>query len=191
MIRCEDWRNAAPETLEALYEQERARWIAALHWDADPSHRILEHARRNGHAPGLIAFDDQGQPAGWAYYLLHHRTLQIGGLVAASGEVTRALLDAILHSPEADMAADLLCFAYPASPALESALARQRFAVTKYLYLTRYLARENVPLRSLLTIAHWTEADAVATVKLMARAYAGVRAARCFAPRGTLDEWAT
>jgi ribosomal protein S18 acetylase RimI-like enzyme len=28
-------------------------------------------------------------------------------------------------------------------------------------------------------------------VRLMARAYAGVRAARCFAPRGTLEEWAT
>lgn len=192
MIRCEDWRNAAPDTLRGLYRLERARWMGRLHWDSEPTHQMLERARSAGHAPGLIALDGQGRPAGWTYYVLHQRTLQIGGLVASSGEVTRALLDAVLHSPEADMAADLLCFAFPASTALESALTRRRFDVKRYLYLSKDLTRLPAwTLRSGLTIGHWHELDALATVRLMARAYAGVPSARCFAPRGTLDEWAT
>lgn len=202
MIRCEDWRNASADTLQALYRLERARWIGKLHWDAEPTLHLLEQARASGRAPGLIALDAQQRPLGWAYYILHHRMLQIGGLVAASGEVTRALLDAVLSSPEADMAADLLCFAFPSSPALESALTRKRFATTRYLYLSKDLSglstagaqadgRDEWHLRSGMRIAHWHELDGVATVRLLARAYAGVPSARCFAPRGTLEEWAT
>ncbi len=193
MIRCEDWRNTSADVLQALYRLERARWMSGLHWDIDSTHRLLEDARTRGHAPGLIALDSSGRPAGWAYYGLANRMLQIGGLVASSGEVTRALLDGILRSTEADMASDLMCFAFPASPALESALARQRFAITKYLYLSRELKAGSDPwrLRSATRIAHWREMDAVMSVRLMARAYAGVASARVFAPRGTLDEWAT
>ena len=80
--------------------------------------------------------------------------LQIGGLVASNGEVTRALLDGILRSTEADMASDLMCFAFPASPALESALARQRFAITKYLYLSRELKAGSEPWRLRSVDAH-------------------------------------
>ena len=36
----------------------------------------------------------------------------------------------------------------------------------------------------------WTEDDGVDTVRLLARAYTGSSAARAFAPRGTLEEWA-
>jgi ribosomal protein S18 acetylase RimI-like enzyme len=193
VIRCEDWRNTSADALQALYRVERARWMSRLHWDIDPTYRLLEDARTRGHAPGLIALDGAGRPAGWAYYGLANRMLQIGGLVASSGEVTRALLDGILRSTEADMASDLMCFAFPASPALESALARQRFAITKYLYLNRELKAGSDPwrLRSSMRIAHWREMDAVMSVRLMARAYAGLASARVFAPRGTLEEWAT
>lgn len=193
MIRCEDWRNTSADAIQALYRVERARWMSRLHWDIDPTYRLLEDARTRGHAPGLIALDGAGRPAGWAYFGLANRMLQIGGLVASSGEVTRALLDGILRSTEADMASDLMCFAFPASSALESALARQRFAITKYLYLSRELRAGGEPWRlgSDMRIAHWREMDAVMSVRLMARAYAGVGSARVFAPRGTLEEWAT
>jgi len=193
VIRCEDWRNTSADALQALYRLERARWASRLHWDIDPTYRMLEDARTRGHAPGLIALDGAGRQVGWAYYGLANRMLQIGGLVASSGEVTRALLDGILRSTEADMASDLMCFAFPASAALESALARQRFAITKYLYLSRELKAGSEPwrLRSAMRIAHWREMDAVMSVRLMARAYAGVASARVFAPRGTLEEWAT
>jgi ribosomal protein S18 acetylase RimI-like enzyme len=193
VITCEDWRGAASETLEPLYRFERARWLTRLHWDNHDTQQLLEHARAAGHAPGLLARDEAGHPVGWAYYLLHHRMLQIGGLVARGGEATRALLDNILHSPEAEMANELLCFAFPSSTALESALTRRRFSVRKYLYLCRPLpvVEVSTPLRSGLRIAHWQESDAPDTVRLMSRAYAGVGSSRCFAPRGLLEEWAS
>jgi ribosomal protein S18 acetylase RimI-like enzyme len=212
VITCEDWRNAPPEDLDACYRIERTRWIRRLQWDAEHTHRLLEGARLTGHAPGVLARDASGAPVGWAYYLLNHRTLQIGGLVAHTGEATRALLDAVLRSPEADMAAELRCFAFPVSNALESALVRRRFDVRRHLYLSRPLvpfasaagshAADNGAagtdaagdpqawrLRSRLSITHWQEDEAVSTVRLLARAYAGVAGARCFAPNGRLDEW--
>src|SRR5262249_59089459 len=87
----------------------------------------------------------------------------------------------------------VLCFAFPSSTALESALTRRRFTVRKYLYLCRPLpgVEENTPLRSGVRIAHWQESDALDTVRLMSRAYAGVASSRCFAPRGLLEDWAS
>ena len=37
--------------------------------------------------------------------------------MAESGEVTRQLLDDVLKTPEAEMASEVLCFAFPASTA--------------------------------------------------------------------------
>ena len=41
----EDWRLASPEVVAALLEAERQRWIAALHWDAQPAFDLLERSR--------------------------------------------------------------------------------------------------------------------------------------------------
>jgi ribosomal protein S18 acetylase RimI-like enzyme len=192
----EDWRLAPADIIGGLLEAERQRWIAALHWDARPAFDLLERSRQSGQAAGLLARDADGRPTGFAHYFLHNRRLQIGGLVAESGEVTRQLLDDVLRTPEAELAGDVLCFAFPASAALEGALSRRRFDVTKYLYLQRALAPATAaappppPAAIASHLRQWTEDDAVDTVRLFARAYAGLDAARAFAPRGTLEEWA-
>jgi ribosomal protein S18 acetylase RimI-like enzyme len=202
-IRCDDWREAPADQVAQLFEAERHRWVDALHWDTAASLRSLEDARASGQAAGLIAHDASGRVAGWTCYLLQNRRLQIGSLVADSGEVTRRLLDGVLNSPEAEMAGEVLCFAFPASASLEGALARRRFEVRKYFYLRRTLSPsarfaapgDGIDSRARLPQADqlraWTENDGVDTVRLMARAYAGVPGARSFAPRGTLEEWAT
>ena len=136
----EDWRHAPAEVVGGLLEAERQRWIAALHWDAQPAFELLERSRQSGQAAGLLAYDADGRPIGWTHYFLHNRRLQIGGLVAESGEVTRQLLDDVLRTPEAELAGEVLCFAFPASAALEGALTRRRFDVTRYSYLQRALA---------------------------------------------------
>jgi ribosomal protein S18 acetylase RimI-like enzyme len=191
----EDWRLAPGELVAGLLETERQRWIGALHWDAQPALDLLERSRQSGQAAGLLAYDGDGRPIGWTHYFLHNRRLQIGGLVAESGEVTRQLLDDILRTPEAELAGDVLCFAFPASAALEGALTRRRFDVKKYLYLQRALAPATAaspptPAAIASHLRQWSEDDAVDTVRLFARAYAGSEAARAFAPRGTLEEWA-
>jgi ribosomal protein S18 acetylase RimI-like enzyme len=193
-ILCDDWRHAPSDLVARLFETERHRCIDALHWDMGPTFRSLETARANGHAAGLIAHDASGRVLGWTYYLLQNRRLQIGGLVADSGEVTRQLLDGALKAPEAEMAGEVLCFAFPVSASLEGALARRRFEVRKYLYLRKTLSPSAPAAQDAAQpdrVRLWTEDDAVDTVRLMARAYAGVPSARSFAPKGTLEEWAT
>src|SRR5262249_18426911 len=154
---------------------------------------LLEQARAAGHAPGLVARDEAGRPIGWAYYLLHQRMLQIGGLVAPGGGAPPAPLDKNPRPPGAEVGQGLPLLPLPARPPAASALARRRFTVRKYLYLCRPLpgADATTPLRSGLRIAHWQESDALDTVRLMSRAYAGVPSSRCFAPRGLLEEWAS
>jgi ribosomal protein S18 acetylase RimI-like enzyme len=193
-IRCDDWRHAPADQLAQLFEAERSRWIDALHWDTGATLQSLEEARASGHAAGLLAHDAAGRIAGWTYYLLQNRRLQIGGLVADSGEVTRQLLDGVLKAPEADMASEVLCFAFPASNSLEGALARRRFDVRKYFYLRKTLSPQTPVATDASGLADqlrpWAEGDGVDTVRLMARAYAGVPGARSFAPNGKLEEWA-
>lgn len=190
----EDWRHAPAERVARLLAAERLRWIDALHWDAGGTIEQLELARTGGGAAGLLAQNGNGDIVGWAYYVLRNRQLQIGGLVADSGEVTRQLLDELLRVPEAEFATDVLCFAFPSSPALEGALGRRRFEVTRYLYLRRALSPSAPPPETPPAVAQqlrpWSEDDAVSSVRLLARAYAGSPGARAFAARGTLEEWA-
>lgn len=193
-ILCDDWRHASADLVGRLFATERERCIDALHWDRAGSFQLLEGARANGRAPGLIAHDEDGRVLGWTFYQVHNRRLQIGGLVADSGEATRQLLDGALKAPEADMANEVLCFAFPTSGSLEGALVRRRFDVRRYQYLRKTIAPQpngaiaDVPQTD--QIRRWSEEDAVDTVRLMARAYAGVPAARSFAPTGKLEEWA-
>lgn len=193
-LTCEDWRQAPADLVGRLLDAERHRWIDALHWDPDASLRVLEQARQAGQAAGLVAHDADGRLTGWTYYFLNNRRLQIGGLVADSGEATRQLLDEVLRTPEAELASDILCFAFPVSGALETALARRRFDVTRYVYMQRALspsAPHSAAVTPLLPqLRPWREDDAIDTVRLLARAYAGVPSARAFAARGTLEEWA-
>ena len=192
----DDWRLASNEAVATLLAAERQRWIDALHWDAQPAFDLLERSRQAGQAPGLLAYDAAGRPTGWTHYFLHNRRLQIGGLIAESGEVTRQLLDDVLKTPEAELAGEVLCFAFPASAALEGALTRRRFDVTRYAYLQRALspaampAAATAPAPIAAQLRTWTEDDAVDTVRVLARSYAGSIAARAFAPQGSLAEWA-
>ena len=142
---------------------------------------MLERSRQSGQAAGLLAYDADGRPTGFTHYFLHNRRLQIGGLVAESGEVTRQLLDDVLRTPEAELAGEVLCFAFPASAALEGALTRRRFDVKRYSYLQRALAPATAaapsaaPAAIATQLRPWTEDDAVDTVRLFARAVRRLR----------------
>jgi hypothetical protein len=79
--------------------------------------RLLERARQSGQAAGLLACDADGRRRDSRYFL-QNRRLQIGGLVAESAR-TRQLLDDVLRTPEAELAGEVLCFAFPPRPPLE------------------------------------------------------------------------
>ncbi|HEY8535329.1 MAG TPA: GNAT family N-acetyltransferase [Vicinamibacterales bacterium] len=185
-----DWRDAPSDVVQPLLLAERTRVLDALHWDLAPALRLVEHARQRGDVPGLILRDRAGQPAGWAFYILANRTLQLGGLHARTAAGLRLLLDRVLASPEAELAQGVSCFLPAASQSLVSALERLRFEVRVHECLEASLvswppaAADTVPLRQL------GDVDAPAIVRLLARAYAGERAARTFAPAGRIEEWA-
>ncbi|MGI8671494.1 MAG: GNAT family N-acetyltransferase [Luteitalea sp.] len=188
-MKLDDWRNLPSTAMTPVYEAERLRWAHSLQWDLAPTLRTLERARANGTLPGLVVRGPGQSVVGWSYFLVQHGVLQVGALHARTADGVRLLLDAIFKTPEASLAHEALLFVYPDSPACESALQRRRFAVTRYWYMRRMIDRSCVaatdprlqPMRDL---------DGPDVVRLLSRAYAGVPAARCFAPHGRIDEWA-
>jgi len=192
---CLDWRDEAPEVLVPLYAAERRRWAQQLGWDLGPSLRLVEQARVAGDVPGLVLRDSRGAPVGWAYYILSQGSVQIGALNATTAGGLRLLLDRIFRSPEAHVAQELSCFLYPVSSSVVSALNRQRFVLEHPEYLSAALQASgpvlgSQPAAADAGIRSWVEADTAGAVRLVARAYAGDRSARCFAPHGHLNEWA-
>ncbi|MDE3156043.1 MAG: GNAT family N-acetyltransferase [Acidobacteriota bacterium] len=190
-----DWRDVPAEEIRPLYEAETARWRASLDWNLQPSWDIVEPARAAGRLPGLIARDRQGRTVGWAFFLLHGDILQIGALVGDRAAVVRGLLDAVLDSPEAALARELSGFFFPRGSAEQAAFVRRRIPVFRHLYLRRPLTAEDTPVDEEaeaqgIRLRTWTPHDAVAMVRLLARAYRKAPNVRCFAPHERLEEWA-
>ena len=188
-MNCRDWRDASAAEVAPLYTAKRQRWLTELAWDPTDLLAVVEQGRQAGHVAGWIAWDDEDRPVGWTFYILDDSVLQIGGLVGDRPSIVRRLLDAVLDSPEAQVARGLSCFVYP-SVGTASALERQRFALRDTLYLSRPIgAADQVGERNEMVRA-WASADFAGAVRVLAAAYAGVPAAQCFAPDGTREQWA-
>lgn len=189
-MRLDDWRNLPAGAMTPVYEAERDRWSHGLQWDLAPTVQVLEQARAAGTLPGLVVRGPGQSVVGWTYFLVQDGVLQVGALQARTADGVRLLLDAIFKAPEASLASELLLFVYPDSPAVESALQRRRFDVSRYWYLRRLLDRSCVRPMS-PDLRTWRSTDGPDVVRLLSRAYADVPSARCFAPHGRLDEWAS
>ena len=186
MIRCLDWRDAPAALVARLYDGEIGRWGSRLHWDTRPLWPRVETARRAGSLPGFIAVDGRGAIVGWTFFLVRGDSLQIGGLVAASGGVTECLLDAILESDDASAASDAMLFAFGGAPGLDEQLERHRFTAEPYHYLERPLG--GTPPSPRLG-RPWDARDVRAAARLLARTYTDVDPARPFARQGRYVDW--
>ncbi len=203
-----DWRDAEAEEIGALYQWETRRWADALGWDLAGSWAIVASARRAGHVPGFIARAGDGHVAGWTFYILHEGILQLGTMVGERASVVRALLERAMQSNEARFARAFSCFLFPGSGSLPAALARQRFAIAQHPYMVMPLASEepgatapesavagggesdHEQIAAEFCVRPLAEVDPADVVRLMARAYAGLPEARCFAPDLRLEQWA-
>lgn len=185
-----DWRDVPSDVVQPLLLAERRRVLDTLHWDVAASFRDVEHARQRGDLPGLLLHDASGRAVGWAFYGLSNRLLQIGGLYAPTAGGLRALLDRILTSPEAELAAGVSCFLEARNRSLTSALTRLRFDLQRHAYLEATLTTPWPTLSSRADVKPLALPDAPALVRLLARSYAGDRIAQTFAPSGRIDEWA-
>lgn len=185
----DDWRNVPAAAMVPVYERERLRWAHRLQWDVGPSLQIVERARQQGTLPGLVVRGPGQLVAGWTYFVVQDGVLRVGALHAHTADGVRLLVDAIFRTPELSAAHEALVFVYPDSPACESALRRRGLAVTRSWYMRRTIdggcaSAADSRLRPI------GESDGPGLVRLLARAYAGVPGARCFAPHGRVDEWA-
>ncbi len=200
--RLEDWARVPAEEMADLYRSDAARWHAQLDWDTTDTWDALERARRHGLVPGVVARLSDGAIGGWTYYLLHGRELQIGALTAATPALAATLLDAVLASPAATVAARALVFAFTAAPDVAALLAARGFDVRAQHYLAGPLARVSALDQEMGRRLGWKRVGAVAaTVRpwhgddldhvagLLAAAYGGPDPHRAFVPSGLVADW--
>jgi ribosomal protein S18 acetylase RimI-like enzyme len=190
-MRIDDWRNMPRASISPMYDLEIARWRLGLQWDLQPTLEMIEAARTAGTLPGFVLRGPGQTVVGWTYFVVQDGVAQIGALLARSSEGVRLLLDAVLRAPETSAAREVLVFVFPETSALESALSRRRFEMHRHWFLRRTLGPgvTSGP-SSHESLRHLRDADGPDAVRLLAQGYAGSPTARCFAPRGEMEEWA-
>lgn len=186
-LKAVDWRTLPGDRMAAVYRTEAERWSSALEWDTAKDWVELERARLLGTATGVAVIDDADVVHGWSYYLVHHRTLQIGAFVSDSEPAAQLMLQRVL-APDVLQAVDAVTFfAFADAQGLAAALRSLGLSVDRYWYLGRDLQRAApTPLAGMRL---WREDDLLATAELFGRAYDRADEARPFAPHGTAAEW--
>lgn len=191
-----DWRTASASTVATAIAAEAERWRVEFAWSVDDAWQSIEPARVAGRLPGVMAIDAAGRVVGWTCFLTHHGSLQIAVLMSRSAEVTEALVDAVITSPEADAAEVHAVCVRDGAPSLRTALAHRGFSVETYRYLT---ARPHAVVESAdrlstgrgpsVDLRSWQISDIEPMVRLCRAAYADPREVRAFAPQGSEHEW--
>jgi ribosomal protein S18 acetylase RimI-like enzyme len=182
-----DWRTLRAEQVAPLYTTEIERWSSALEWDTAKDWEEVEKGRQLGTVAGVVIINETGAIAGWCYYLVHKRALQIGSFIASSDAVAQAMIDAVLHEDNRAAVDTVTLFAFADTPNLAAALRSRGLSVDRYWYLGRELKR--VPPPRLPDVRKWRVDDVQATAELLARSYEAREESRPFAPRGLAEEW--
>jgi ribosomal protein S18 acetylase RimI-like enzyme len=193
---CVDWRTCAHQEVAPLLAAETQAWRRDLDWDVIEAWRVVEPARRAGHLPGFIVRDERGRPIGWTAFLLHRTALQVLAFAAPDAAASETLVDAILASPEAGRAESVVFCVRAAASHLRQILASSGFHVDPYRYLSlglKALADRAAPVVARAAevtgaMRAWDD-DRAAFAELCARAYAGSKEIRAFAPSGSAAEW--
>ena len=182
-----DWRTLSADRVKSLYAAEIERWNSALEWETAKDWEEVEKGRQLGTVSGVVVLNETGAIAGWCYYLIHKRALQIGSVIASSDAVAQAMLDAILRDDIRSAVDTVTLFAFADAPNLAAALRLRGLTVDRYWYLGRDLQRTAPP--RLPDVRKWRLDDVQATAELLQRSYEGRDESRPFAPRGMAEEW--
>jgi ribosomal protein S18 acetylase RimI-like enzyme len=188
-VTVHDWRAVPPGVFRRIYDAEALRWSLALHWDTRSNWTQVESARLADRLPGLVARDDGGRICGWTFYLLHNGALEIGAVASTSPEVTAALIDGALASPEGARASSVVLFVYSDAPGLEEHVRARGFAVERYLYLSADLGVGHACPTGGPFVAYDHGVHAAGVAALLASAYAHDDRTRPFARNNQPHEW--
>src|SRR5262245_65064632 len=182
-----DWRTLPAERVTPLYTAETERWSSALEWDTATDWDEVEKGRRLGTVAGVVVINETGAIAGWCYYLIHKRALQIGSFIASSDAVAQVMLDAVLQDDVRASVDTVTLFAFADAPNLAASLRLRGLTVDRYWYLGRDLQRVAPP--RLPDVRKWRVDDLQPTAGLLARTYARLAESIPLVPPGLAYEW--
>lgn len=186
-LKCLDWRDLPSERVAPLYRAEVERWMSTLDWETKDSWAEVESGRQLGTVGGVVLLDEREAVVGWSFFLVHKRTLQVGGFIAPSVAGAQTMLDAILTDQVLSSVEAVTFFAFTEASGFGPALRAKGLSVDRYWYLGREIQRVAPP--RLDDVRRWRPDDARSTAELLARSYPAKDEARPFAPGGTSEEW--
>ncbi len=174
-----DLRQLNSRRLATLFQEEILRWREELFWDYRPSIDLIRKFIDSRALAGYAAFEE-GQPAGYGFYVLEDRKGLIGGLFASSrfpqASVTERLLTEMLATLQSTphlqrIEAQLMPFGTELDPAFLS----QHFRLHTRQFMLLPLAEAKLSGKSLspgLRIEPWTDRALESAARLIHLAYA-------------------
>jgi len=174
-----DLRQVHSRSLENLFREEVARWRDELHWDYRPSIDLVRKFIDSRALGGFAAIED-GQPAGYGFYVIEDHKGLIGGLFVAaqhsSGPVTEKLLTEMLVALRATprlerIEAQLMPFGAELDPAFLS----QHFRLHSRQFMLLALDKARLSAKQIspgLRIEPWSDRQFDSAARLIQLAYA-------------------
>jgi len=181
-----DWRFEAAFRVSGWLEREFDWWHMHLGWDLRESWAAVEPARARGELPGLSIEDEDGQSAGWGFFVRHGDALHVASLIADDRAATAALLEGVLASSAASDASTIISFTRAQAPGLAEELIARGFDVEPYRYLEA--STEGFAGVDAAT-APWPLDQHGGIARLLEHAYRHSTELRPFAPNGEMGEW--
>lgn len=174
-----DLRQTNSRTLETLFQEEVRRWREDLYWDYRPSVDLIRKFIDSRVLGGYVAVEN-GQPAGYGFYVLEDHKGLIGGLFVSSryqqAPVTQKLITEMLGALRATprlqrIEAQLMPFGSDLDPVFLS----QHFRLHTRQFMLLPLANAKLsgaPLSDGLRIEPWSDRAFEPAAKLIQLAYA-------------------
>jgi ribosomal protein S18 acetylase RimI-like enzyme len=174
-----DLRQVHSRSLEILFQEETRHWREELHWDYRSSVELIRKFI-DSHALGGFVAMENGQPAGYGFYVLEDHKGLIGGLFASSqypqAPITEKLLTEMMSALHVTprlqrIEAQLMPFGTGLDPKFLSQFLRLH--ARQFMLLPLEQARlANKPLSSGLRIEPWTDRAFESAARLIQLAYA-------------------
>jgi ribosomal protein S18 acetylase RimI-like enzyme len=174
-----DLRQTHSRTLESLFQEEIRRWREELYWDYRPSIELIRKFIDSRALAGYVAIEN-GQPAGYGFYILEDHKGLIGGLFVSpqheQAPVTQKLITEMLAALRATprlqrIEAQLMPFGSDLDPVFLS----QHFRLHTRQFMVLPLAQANLsgkPLSEGLRVEPWSDRGFEPAARLIQLAYA-------------------
>jgi ribosomal protein S18 acetylase RimI-like enzyme len=174
-----DLRQIQSRTLDHVFDEEVRYWKEDLYWDYRPSIDLIRRFIDSRALGGYVAVEN-GQPAGYGFYVLDDRKGLIGGLFASAkcsqNQITNRLLTEMVSMLRATprlrrIEAQLMPFGIDLDPNFLSQYFR--LYTRQFMLLKLSEARiENQPLSTGLRIEPWVDRVFDSAARLICLAYA-------------------